>query len=278
MNVSASYFNILNHLSPSELSPEAFLWIPSVRYSNEISKTVSHLSRTSIIDFICPTVVLGNGDVFYYTCNNPILASAYSSTLLCKIDNYFKIALQKNKSHFYPMLDYDDADTLQKNIIDILSNKFGIHNAYCLVRPCDDLTLVVGIGTREPISHYDDFFKNTYRLVEKTLIDYFNKLMPLYIEQCPSLKNTQFAKDARYRENVISGEFKPSHIDIDSITPREAECLYWSSKGKNSAEIADIMNISKYTVTEHKKSIMLKLNSKNMVNAVYKAIKYNLIA
>ncbi len=62
-----------------------------------------------------------------------------------------------------------------------------------------------------------------------------------------------------------------------TLTKRELECLHWIAAGKTSNEIALILAISEYTVNFHLKNSLLKLNSNNRVQAVAKAVRYNLI-
>lgn len=52
----------------------------------------------------------------------------------------------------------------------------------------------------------------------------------------------------------------------------EADCLFWVSEGKSSAEIAIILGIPERTVTHHLNSATKKLGATNRYNAVAKAM------
>ncbi|GAA0564498.1 autoinducer binding domain-containing protein [Halomonas salifodinae] len=59
----------------------------------------------------------------------------------------------------------------------------------------------------------------------------------------------------------------------NSLTKREAECLQWVAAGKTYSEIAMILGISERTVKFHAKSLMVKLDSVNIKQAMSQAIR-----
>ncbi len=65
--------------------------------------------------------------------------------------------------------------------------------------------------------------------------------------------------------------------DIHKITPREAECLYWVAIGQTDDQIANTLNIGKWTVVTHIKNAKLKLGSPNRAAAVAVAISTGII-
>lgn len=52
------------------------------------------------------------------------------------------------------------------------------------------------------------------------------------------------------------------------LTDREVECLRWVQLGKTDGEIAEILNLERYTVAEYVQSAMKKLGSATRANAV----------
>lgn len=58
---------------------------------------------------------------------------------------------------------------------------------------------------------------------------------------------------------------------------RERECLVWSARGKSSADIGLILNISDNTVNFHLKNAMAKLDASTRIMAIVKAIRLGLI-
>lgn len=56
------------------------------------------------------------------------------------------------------------------------------------------------------------------------------------------------------------------------LTPREKECLLWTTDGKTSWEISQILNIAERTVVFHLGNAMKKLNVVNKQHAVARAI------
>lgn len=61
------------------------------------------------------------------------------------------------------------------------------------------------------------------------------------------------------------------------LSPRERECLRWTSHGLRSKEVADKLGITTKTVEHHLAKAKQKLDSKNRVEAVTRAIALNLI-
>ncbi|MBC8128990.1 MAG: hypothetical protein H7Y08_01560 [Rhizobiaceae bacterium] len=57
------------------------------------------------------------------------------------------------------------------------------------------------------------------------------------------------------------------------VTPREIECLAWTSRGNTSQQVAGILSISEHTVVRHLVSATKKLSAANRSQAVAKAIR-----
>lgn len=64
---------------------------------------------------------------------------------------------------------------------------------------------------------------------------------------------------------------------IESLSPREKEVIYWVSLGKTNWEIGIILDISLYTVKNHIKSILKKLDACNRTHAAQRAIRMGVI-
>lgn len=63
----------------------------------------------------------------------------------------------------------------------------------------------------------------------------------------------------------------------DSLTEREIECLNWTSAGKTSAEISEILLVSEHTVNHYLNRATRKLDAVNRTQAVAKALRLGLI-
>lgn len=61
------------------------------------------------------------------------------------------------------------------------------------------------------------------------------------------------------------------------LTTREKECLLWLAEGKTSWEISRILSISERTAVFHINNCMDKLEAKNRVQVIMKAVRANLI-
>jgi DNA-binding CsgD family transcriptional regulator len=68
-----------------------------------------------------------------------------------------------------------------------------------------------------------------------------------------------------------------SEKQVDILTIREFEILKFLAKGYSTKEISDILNLSPFTIKTHRQIILKKLKAKNCTEAIYKAIKMDLI-
>lgn len=88
--------------------------------------------------------------------------------------------------------------------------------------------------------------------------------------------------DFEILDTIIRGRLvKVARTDVWSqqiaLGEREIECLTWAARGKSSAEIAQIVDISKRTVDFHIESACRKLDVATRVQAAVKAIAGRLI-
>lgn len=61
------------------------------------------------------------------------------------------------------------------------------------------------------------------------------------------------------------------------LSNREIECITLASQGQTVSEISSTLNLKITTIKHYQKNIRLKLNTKNMAQTIYKAVKFNLI-
>jgi DNA-binding CsgD family transcriptional regulator len=83
--------------------------------------------------------------------------------------------------------------------------------------------------------------------------------------------------------SFVGMEGKPSYLNVDLseaftpsaevLTRREKEILYYIVHGRNSHEIADILFLSKHTVLNHRRNIMVKTQTTSTAELIVKAIK-----
>ncbi len=72
---------------------------------------------------------------------------------------------------------------------------------------------------------------------------------------------------------IRSLEVRPT----DTLSEREIDCLNWTSAGKTSAEIAEILGLSEHTVNHYLNRAARKLDSVNRTQAVAKALRLGVI-
>jgi len=62
-----------------------------------------------------------------------------------------------------------------------------------------------------------------------------------------------------------------------NITKRELEVLQLISEGLNAPEIAKALFLSPYTINDHRKSMMAKLEARNVAHLVFRSIHLGLL-
>jgi DNA-binding CsgD family transcriptional regulator len=67
------------------------------------------------------------------------------------------------------------------------------------------------------------------------------------------------------------------HSQQTIITKRETEILRYVNTGMTSSEIANQLSLSKHTVDNHRKNILRKTGSRNMLEMVQWGMKNNLL-
>ena len=95
--------------------------------------------------------------------------------------------------------------------------------------------------------------------------DYVTK--PIDFEVLETIVNARLAGVAR-------NDKWPKLIDLND---REVETLTWAARGKTSAEIAQILGLTKRTVDFHLDNARVKLGASNRIQAAIKAASGNLI-
>ena len=83
-----------------------------------------------------------------------------------------------------------------------------------------------------------------------------------------------YANDRVAQLRGVEGEAE----DCEPLTPRERDCLCWTSRGKTACEIATIIAISENTVNFHLKNAMRKLGVHTKTHAVTRAISMRQIS
>ena len=64
----------------------------------------------------------------------------------------------------------------------------------------------------------------------------------------------------------------------NSLSPREREILQLVAEGKSNKEIANLLNLSVYTVETHRAKIMQKLNLKGVPELILYAVRKGIIS
>jgi LuxR family transcriptional regulator, quorum-sensing system regulator VjbR len=72
-------------------------------------------------------------------------------------------------------------------------------------------------------------------------------------------------------------EGSPSAAAANLLTKREIDCLRWAASGKTDGEIAEILNIARWTVVTYLQNAKIKLGCSNRTSAVATALSLGII-
>lgn len=64
---------------------------------------------------------------------------------------------------------------------------------------------------------------------------------------------------------------------LPTLSGREAECLFWVSRGKSSADVGSILGLSPRTVDSYLEKVCAKLQVRTRIEAVALAVRSGLI-
>ena len=65
--------------------------------------------------------------------------------------------------------------------------------------------------------------------------------------------------------------------NLNRLSPRERECLYWASEGKSSSDIAAILGLSPRTVDSYLEKTCAKLGVRTRIEAVASAVRAGIL-
>lgn len=144
------------------------------------------------------------------------------------------------------------------------------------------------IKIMKEISSNLEYVPKTIVLTTYKKINLFKKLIALEIDAFLSKNVTHIEllsvikkviSGEKYYESSIYNEYLKSNKDLHVIefTVRELDVLKLIMEEKTTAEIAEELGISNYTVEGHRKNLLQKTNSKNVVGLIKYTLVNNLV-
>jgi DNA-binding CsgD family transcriptional regulator len=98
---------------------------------------------------------------------------------------------------------------------------------------------------------------------------------PIDFDILETIINARLAGVARNRlADAARQEISPK---LTNLNDREAELLTWGARGKTSAQIAEMLDITKWTVDFHLDNARVKLGASTRIEAAFKATMGGLI-
>lgn len=166
-------------------------------------------------------------------------------------------------------------DFIQENHVDLVLLDIVLHDGngidFCqLIKEKSNHTKVVALSNQAERSIIFKFLQNGgngYILKNADADEIVNGIHTALNDQVALSKEVQ---NIMINTNVKS-------VDIPRLTKREKQILQAIANGETSNQIAESLFVSVITVETHRRNLMQKFQAKNMIEAVKRAISYNLI-
>lgn len=171
-----------------------------------------------------------------------------------------------------------------------LAIKFLKANSYDLLISDIEMPEINGVDFIKIINQSKNELKNIPKIIVLTSykkLSLFKKLHTLGVDGFLSKNTSQFEllkainqvlANQKYYETSIYNSYLKSNLNNQSIefTDRELDVLKLILEEKTTSEIALQLQISKYTVEGHRKNLLQKTNSKNVVGLIKYSLNNNL--
>jgi DNA-binding CsgD family transcriptional regulator len=249
-------------------NPDDYNFIPTIFNREKIAIVSKDLYQQCGFDRFAILIKYNNHN--YWLSNNyQELTIPYHVFKLQQLDVSLIGNQFSNQTYYFP--DLEIHDPLYQMYKLILNDIFNLHLIYTLNRSCAECNIFLFAINTTPIGSADKMkltYRQSYHAFESFIINLLDEMILSFTIANPSIKNSRLFYDSDFRKRLIKNQFNEVLVEV---TPQEIACLHWSSFGKTAIEIGLILNISPYTVRQHLKSAIKKLNSANITQAVYKA-------
>jgi DNA-binding CsgD family transcriptional regulator len=236
--------------------------IASLRLRKQIDDTTKEMHDACGIDFFVIYFLFKNKDVFVLSNLYPILVEYYHHEFY-KQDFSASLSLFENRDHYLCQNGEGVSDAYHT----ILTDKYSVHRSFYKIYHTPDFDIVVGSANKTPKKDMEKFYQKTHNDFEDFIFGFIEKNLLIFKSHNPELNSSPYFNSVR----LLKTMFQQQRIK-QALSPREAECLRLTARGLTADETASALQISKHTVEQHKKSLLLKLNAVNMANAIYIAM------
>jgi LuxR family transcriptional regulator, quorum-sensing system regulator SolR len=142
-----------------------------------------------------------------------------------------------------------------------------------------DVMMGIWDGMTVPVhgpNHFFGFLHFTYHPEQKKIASWLQYIQPFIVYLAQHIINAKF--DLIRKKSLSSLFCNIWKNDSKMLTKQQRKCLVWAAEGKNTEEIALILDISVSTVNKHLNAASRMLNANNRSHAIAKAVDGNLIA
>lgn len=249
-------------------------YIPTVRYKSVIEPFAKKLLDKCGFDKFA-ILIRYNNKKYWLSNTYDDLAIPHDIYQLSQLDLSNIESTYQGKTHFFPT--YEIQHPIYDLYQHLIQDFYHFFTIYVLTRICHECHILLFAGATSHPSSFEEckrIYRNTHDDFENFVIEVLDHLIYTFLLTSPNIKLSRIYNDANFRKMIIKGQYNENFV---KLTEQEIQCLHWASLGKTAEDSSTILQISPYTVRQHLKDAITKLNAANITNAVYKANLLHLI-
>lgn len=242
-------------------------FILSLAYRDQIDEVCKSLPTLGLKQFVM-YLIFNNGSTFVLSNVYPILKTYYQESLYREDYTYTPSLLRNDAGYYFCNEGGSVSDRLRK----ILAEKHNIYPIYNIVRHHTECTFVFSAIRDLPIEDEKSFYSKTIKKFESFCINFVDHFIDIIITHNPVYRHSFIFVNKQLRDSVIRGD-----TQLPTLSLRETECLWLAAQGKTSKQIAQVLNMSPFTVDKRLQRVREALHCNTLIEAIIESIHRGII-
>lgn len=241
-------------------------YILSLAYKKQIDEVCQSLPALGLKHCVM-YLIFNDGSTF-------VLSNVYSI-----LKPYYYEALYKEDytcSNELIQQDYyliNETSSVSSGLKERLSSQFNVYPIYNIIRSHSECTFVFSAIRDAPMESAQLFYEKTVKKFELFCIQFVDAFLDLIVRSNPAYRFSFVLNNKSLRHAIIRQGYEKEII----LSAREQECLWHAGQGKSSKEIAQILQISPYTVEQYLKRIRDVFNCNKLPEIMMECIHRGII-
>ena len=184
-----------------------------------------------------------------------------------------EVSVYRGKEFFVQNeLQRDDTQLLIREVMEL---RYSLYTSFAMVRESEVCDFVIESYHNERINDPGNLYFRVRDQFEDFILKFIVEMDEEIKSTCPGYDTKRIFLEPEYRSKVIKRELGVKDV---SLTSREIKCLVLYRQGKQTKEIAVILNISEEAVVSRGKAARKKMGCKNMTHCISRAIDLGILS